>query len=110
MGNISFICVVSKATRGSRHRCEHTRWWHVRISSPAVLPRYGQPGGSPDADLSDRVGHSFSGMIVTDVGVDPKVTALVYVAARAPDAGEDYAACTTINHRQALPVAKQCIR
>src|SRR3954467_6707742 len=38
------------------------------------------------------VGHSFSGMIVTDVGVDPKVTALVYVAARAPDAGEDYAA------------------
>src|SRR5256885_2840138 len=36
------------------------------------------------------VGHSFSGMIVSDVGVDPKVTALVYVAARAPDAGEDY--------------------
>ena len=30
------------------------------------------------------VGHSFSGMIVSDVGVDPKVTALVYVAARAP--------------------------
>jgi pimeloyl-ACP methyl ester carboxylesterase len=38
------------------------------------------------------VGHSFSGMIVTEAGVDPKVTALVYVAARAPDAGEDYAA------------------
>src|ERR1700751_1297854 len=38
------------------------------------------------------VGHSFSGMIITDVGVDPKVTALVYVAARAPDAGEDYTA------------------
>src|SRR4029078_4514715 len=38
------------------------------------------------------VGHSFSGMIVTDVGVDPKVTALVYVAALAPDAREDYAA------------------
>ena len=38
------------------------------------------------------VGHSFSGMIVTDVGADPKVTALVYVAARAPDAGEDYTA------------------
>jgi len=37
-------------------------------------------------------GHSFSGMIVTEAGVDPKVTALVYVAARAPDAGEDYAA------------------
>src|SRR5258705_13835406 len=38
------------------------------------------------------VGHSFSGMIVTDVGGDPKVTALVYVAARAPDAGQDYTA------------------
>ena len=37
------------------------------------------------------VGHSFSGMIVTEAGVDPKVTSLVYVAARAPDAGEDYA-------------------
>lgn len=38
------------------------------------------------------VGHSFSGMIVTDAGVHPKVSALVYIAARAPDAGEDYAA------------------
>ena len=38
------------------------------------------------------VGHSFSGMIVTEAGIDPKVTSLVYVAARAPDAGEDYAA------------------
>jgi pimeloyl-ACP methyl ester carboxylesterase len=38
------------------------------------------------------VGHSFSGMIVTDAGVHPNVSALVYVAARAPDAGEDYTA------------------
>ena len=38
------------------------------------------------------VGHSFAGMIVTEAGVDPKISALVYVAARAPDAGEDYAA------------------
>jgi pimeloyl-ACP methyl ester carboxylesterase len=37
-------------------------------------------------------GHSFSGMIVTDAGVHQNVSALVYVAARAPDAGEDYAA------------------
>lgn len=37
-------------------------------------------------------GHSFSGMIVTEAGVDPKVSAVVYVAARAPDAGEDYTA------------------
>lgn len=38
------------------------------------------------------VGHSYAGMIITETGVDPKVTALVYVAARAPDAGEDYTA------------------
>ena len=37
-------------------------------------------------------GHSFSGMIVTEAGADPNVSALVYVAARAPDAGEDYTA------------------
>ena len=38
------------------------------------------------------VGHSFSGMIVTEAGMRPNVSALVYVAARAPDAGEDYTA------------------
>src|ERR1700722_12484541 len=37
-------------------------------------------------------GHSFSGMIVTDRGVAPRSSALCYVAARAPDAGEDYTA------------------
>src|SRR5450631_3544282 len=38
------------------------------------------------------VGHSFSGMIVTEAGMHSNVSALVYVAARAPDAGEDYTA------------------
>lgn len=38
------------------------------------------------------VGHSWSGTIVSDIGDDPKVTALVYVAARAPAAGEDFLA------------------
>lgn len=37
-------------------------------------------------------GHSFSGMIVTEAGVHPNVSAVVYVAARAPDANEDYPA------------------
>ena len=37
-------------------------------------------------------GHSFSGMIVTEAGVHPHVSAIVYVAARAPDADEDYTA------------------
>jgi pimeloyl-ACP methyl ester carboxylesterase len=38
------------------------------------------------------VAHSFGGMILSEAGVDPKVSAVVYVAARAPDAGEDYTA------------------
>jgi pimeloyl-ACP methyl ester carboxylesterase len=38
------------------------------------------------------VGHSYAGMVISEAGVDPKVAGLVYVAARAPDAGEDYAA------------------
>ena len=38
------------------------------------------------------VGHSWAGTVISEAGVDPKVCALVYVAARAPDAGEDYAA------------------
>src|SRR5258707_6996891 len=35
------------------------------------------------------VGHSFAGMIVSEAGVDPKVSAVGYVAARAPDAGDE---------------------
>ena len=38
------------------------------------------------------VGHSFGGMIVTQAGMHQNVSALVYVAARAPDANEDFAA------------------
>jgi pimeloyl-ACP methyl ester carboxylesterase len=37
-------------------------------------------------------GHSWSGTIVSEVGGDPGISALVYVAARAPDAGEDFPA------------------
>ena len=38
------------------------------------------------------VAHSWGGTVISDAGVDPKVSALVYVAARAPDAGEDFVA------------------
>ncbi|MGO9488697.1 MAG: alpha/beta fold hydrolase [Solirubrobacteraceae bacterium] len=36
--------------------------------------------------------HSFAGTVISQAGIDPKVVGLVYVAARAPDAGEDYGA------------------
>jgi pimeloyl-ACP methyl ester carboxylesterase len=52
-----------------------TRWVLAQQNGPTVL-----------------VGHSWSGTVVSDVGTDPKVSALVYVAARAPDAGEDFVA------------------
>jgi pimeloyl-ACP methyl ester carboxylesterase len=38
------------------------------------------------------VGHSWAGTVISEAGIDAKVAALVYVAARAPDAGEDFAA------------------
>lgn len=38
------------------------------------------------------VGHSFGGVVITEVGNDPKVTRLVYIAAFAPDAGESVGA------------------
>src|SRR5438876_10083547 len=38
------------------------------------------------------VAHSWGGTAISEAGADPKVTALVYVAARAPDAGEDFVA------------------
>jgi pimeloyl-ACP methyl ester carboxylesterase len=37
-------------------------------------------------------GHSWAGTVVSETGIDPKVTALVYIAARAPDAAEDFVA------------------
>src|ERR1700726_2774121 len=38
------------------------------------------------------VAHSWGGTVISETGTDPKVTALVYVAARGPDAGEDFVA------------------
>ena len=44
-------------------------------------------------DLQDGptvlVGHSYGGSIITEAGVHPNVVGLVYVAAHAPDVGED---------------------
>ena len=48
-------------------------------SAERVLARQGGP--------TVLVGHSHSGMIVTEAGMHPNVSALVYVAARAPDSG-----------------------
>jgi pimeloyl-ACP methyl ester carboxylesterase len=51
-----------------------------------ILARHGEP--------TILVGHSYGGTVISEAGTDPHVAGLVYVAARAPDAGEDYAALT----------------
>jgi pimeloyl-ACP methyl ester carboxylesterase len=38
------------------------------------------------------VGHSYGGVVITEAGNDPKVAALVYIAAFAPDKGESVSA------------------
>src|SRR6185503_2098989 len=38
------------------------------------------------------VAHSWGGTVISEVGNDPKVTGLVYIAAHAPDADEDFIA------------------
>jgi len=40
------------------------------------------------------VAHSYGGMVISQAGDEPEVKGLVYIAARAPDAGEDYPALT----------------
>jgi pimeloyl-ACP methyl ester carboxylesterase len=41
------------------------------------------------------VGHSWGGVVITEAGDDPKVSALVYVSAFAPDVGESLASLST---------------
>jgi pimeloyl-ACP methyl ester carboxylesterase len=44
------------------------------------------------------VGHSYGGSVITEVGVDPKVAGLVYVAAFAPEVGQ-----STLDQYQEIP-------
>ena len=77
------VASVQNPLRTLEEDCEFARRTLALMDGPTVL-----------------VAHSYSGMIATEIGVDPKVTALVYIAARAPDAGEDY---TALAARYATP-------
>jgi pimeloyl-ACP methyl ester carboxylesterase len=52
------------------------------------------------------VGHSYGGVVITEVGSDSRVAALVYVAAFAPDAGESVSSllATAPQDTPALPI------
>jgi pimeloyl-ACP methyl ester carboxylesterase len=68
------VAAVQNPLRSLEEDCEFTRRTLALQEGPTVL-----------------VAHSYGGMVITQTGVDPKVTALVYCSARA-DANEDYAA------------------
>jgi pimeloyl-ACP methyl ester carboxylesterase len=55
-------------------------------------------------------GHSWSGTLVSEVRADPKVTALVYVAARAPDAGEDFVGSPRVRFSSISPTVLRARR
>jgi pimeloyl-ACP methyl ester carboxylesterase len=51
------------------------------------------------------VGHSYGGALITETGNDPKVKALVYIAALQPDAGE-----SPLDFLQSKPAASQAVK
>lgn len=69
------VTAVQNPLNSLAEDCDYARRALARQDGPTVL-----------------VAHSYGGEIITEMGDDPKVSALVYCAARAPDAGEDYTA------------------
>jgi len=53
------------------------------------------------------VGHSYGGAVITEAGNHPKVSALVYIAAFAPDKGESVGRLLK-THRPARPYLRYC--
>ena len=69
------VTAVQNPLRSLVEDCDFTRRALALQDGPTVL-----------------VAHSYGGEVITQVGDDPKVSALIYCAARAPDANEDYTA------------------
>jgi hypothetical protein len=60
------------------------------VTGGGLRVRPPHPGLAGWPDRSGR--HSYGGEVITQIGGDPKVSALVYCSARAPDSNEDYTA------------------
>jgi pimeloyl-ACP methyl ester carboxylesterase len=65
------VSIVQNPTTSLADDVAATRLTIARAQGPVIL-----------------VGHSYGGVVVTESGTDPKVKALVYIAAFAPDKGE----------------------
>ena len=81
------VTAVQNPLNSLAEDCDYTRRAIALQDGPTVL-----------------VAHSYGGEVITETGVDPKVSALVYCAARAPDVGEDY---TALAKRFPAPPASQ---
>jgi pimeloyl-ACP methyl ester carboxylesterase len=68
------VSVVQNPTSSLADDVMATRWVLAQQKEPVIL-----------------VGHSYGGVVITEVGNDPNVAGLVYIAAFAPDAGESVA-------------------
>ncbi len=68
------VSVVQNPTKSLADDVTATRQVIAALDGPVIL-----------------VGHSYGGAVITEAGNDPKVSALVYIAAFAPDAGESVA-------------------
>src|SRR3989441_11669620 len=68
------VSIVQNPTISLAHDVAATKRILVVQDGPAIL-----------------VGHSYGGAVITDAGNDPKIAALVYIAAFAPDKGESVA-------------------
>jgi pimeloyl-ACP methyl ester carboxylesterase len=69
------VAAVQNPLRSLDEDCEFVRRTLALQAGPTIL-----------------VAHSYGGEVITQMGADSKVSALVYCSARAPDANEDYAA------------------
>ena len=81
------VIPLLQAAGPERHRRAESADFAGQIPTPAARRALALQDGP-----TVLVAHSWSGTVISDAGTDPKVTALVYVAARAPDAGEDFVA------------------
>jgi len=85
------VSIVQNPTISLAHDVAATKRILVVQDGPAIL-----------------VGHSYGGAVITEAGNDPKVAALVYIAAFAPDKGESVA--TLIKDPLPVPQYRQYCR
>jgi len=82
----------------SGHRPLSRRWNHLVLRGDQIVARLRLPswfsygarkGINTPRDL--RIGHPYGGVVITEAGIHPKVSSLVYITAFAPDRGESVA-------------------